>query len=104
MVSCLALGTWKTRSPVLNFVFRELALECMLRDIHVNPRHIPGVENIISDALSRSLVHPEYAWVVDLLDPGKQVVVNLNASYWRQDVCWEEILVSMPRNLAQPTV
>ena len=56
MVCALALGTWKSRSARLTFIWRELSIQCLLHDIHVDAQHISGDDNHIADALSRCTV------------------------------------------------
>lgn len=85
MVCQMAAGTWRTGSPVLNFVFREIALLPMLHDIHIAPRFIFGKESTVADALSRFMRHEKGSWALHHMDPAREIVMDVSAtSFWSQ--------------------
>lgn len=53
MVCCHATKRWYSPSPVLNTVLKELALTCYKLDLELGLAHIPGVDNVYADRLSR---------------------------------------------------
>ena len=89
MVCVWALGSWKAKSPVLSFILKEIAVECILKGIELSPSHWPGEENIIADAISRYDRHchnSKYRKVVDMLCPSKQIKFKMNKDLFRQSL------------------
>ena len=88
MVCALASESWGTRSPLLQRIFKEIAIECILNDVCFQAIHIPGERNVVADGLSRMTWHPRFAEVVKDLIPDNKVNVHLNSSMWLQNTRW----------------
>ena len=55
MVCALGLRSMKIKSPQLKPIRKELAIECIQRRIDLHVNHIPGTDNEVADAISRSI-------------------------------------------------
>ena len=51
-------------SPCLNNLSKEIWLRCIKQNIRINAAHVPGIDNISADALSRKLVD-NIEWSLD---------------------------------------
>ena len=91
MVCALVTGSWRTRSPSMLRVFKEIAIECILNDIVFQAIHIPGEMNVHADALSRMARFPKYEYVVDLFDDNRREEADIGSSFWLQDIKWDVV-------------
>ena len=89
MVCALVSGSWRTRSALLQRVFKEIAIECISNDVVFQAIHIPGEMNVQADALSRMDRFPKHRSVVELFDNDQREVPQLGASFWLQDSKWD---------------
>ena len=96
MVAVLASGTWKAGSPSLNFVLREIAILCIINDVHILPEHLPGDLNVVADAISRYKKYPKFCHIVNDLDIEKKITVHLSPQWFLQSS--EEWLESVPEH------
>ena len=78
MVSVLAQRSSKTRSPIMNWVHRELVLREIKWRVCLKLVHLPGVKNGLADGLSR-----DYVDVVAKFDPRRRLNVDFTRFWWQ---------------------
>ena len=72
MVSVLSCGSDYAKSPNMAFALRELIVSELAVGLEVEVQHIPGVSNVLADAISR-----RFSWIWDCLPLANQEQVGL---------------------------
>ena len=82
----LSLGSWRTRSPAMTIVFREISIECLMRGIEISTTHIQGIKNDEADALSRYPHNKDVnGWVMNKVKKENEIKIDIyHDKFWKQ--------------------